>query len=150
METKAPSSIVSEISDNAKWPWRPEGRNTCETRSISIMALAGYCVGQHKILDNPNIVPPAHHVRREALRRLRIDRRNVHTNQPRATKSQALHGFRSQRPETCRPAQLIAPVHQLEKQSRGSAAEGGSDFLKTTKRRISTRRIHPCEATEIA
>ena len=41
METKAPSSIVSEISDNAKWSWRPEVRNTCETRSISIMALAG-------------------------------------------------------------------------------------------------------------
>src|ERR1700730_6008744 len=41
METKAPSSIVSEISDKAKWSWRPEVRNTCETWSISIMAFAG-------------------------------------------------------------------------------------------------------------
>lgn len=43
METKAPSSMASEISDKARWSWRPEVRKTCETRSISIMAAA--CLG---------------------------------------------------------------------------------------------------------
>ena len=39
METKAPSPMVKEISDNARWSWRPEVLNTCETWSISIMAV---------------------------------------------------------------------------------------------------------------
>ena len=40
METKAPSSTVSEMSDNARWLCRPEVWNICETASISIMAAA--------------------------------------------------------------------------------------------------------------
>src|SRR3979411_356077 len=34
--------------------------------------VAGYDVGQYEILDNPKIVPPANHVRREVFRRLRV------------------------------------------------------------------------------
>ncbi|MGY8633224.1 hypothetical protein RAD15_12175 [Bradyrhizobium sp. 14AA] len=42
METKAPSSIDSEMSDKAKCSLRAEVWKTCETRSISMIAEAGF------------------------------------------------------------------------------------------------------------
>src|SRR5260370_21760684 len=50
-------------------------------------------VGQYKVLDNPDIVPPANHVRREAFQRLRSDRWNFHSDQPPPTNSPTLHSI---------------------------------------------------------
>ena len=98
-------------------------------RQRNQFVVAGHDVGEHEILDNSKIVPPANHVRRQALRRLRVDRGNVDADQPRAAQRQALHGFRRQRAEAGRPGQFVSPVHQFEKQPRRRAVEGGRDLL---------------------
>src|SRR6185437_12248768 len=43
IETNAPSSMVSEISDSARWLRRPDVSNIWDTRSISIIATGCAC-----------------------------------------------------------------------------------------------------------
>src|SRR5580693_5385601 len=132
---------------------RPDGRcvEALELqRQSNQFVVAGCDVGESEILDNTKIMPPANHVRREAFRRLRVDRRNVHADQPSAKLSQPLHGLRRQRAEASRPRHLVPPAHQFEKQARRSAVESGGDFLKATKRVFPARVNNPCGTNEIA
>ena len=71
METNAPSSIVKEISDSAKCSFRAEVWKTCETRSISMIAEAGFCdvAGLTHSLEGIIFIPPLASLTRATLNR---------------------------------------------------------------------------------